>query len=129
MRPPSSITSHSRAEDRPTNLSRERVAVERALDDATEPMTTQSVARHAGVTQAQATVVLQRLRADGKVVNVSANRNARWRRPTTHRTALESHKPINTRSMGGTYDGAELRPFDKRAGAMDFKKWPSRGLR
>ena len=28
----------------------------------------------------------------------------------------------------GTYDGAELRPFDGRPGAMDFKKWPSKGL-
>jgi hypothetical protein len=129
MRPPSSITRHSRMEERASNLSPERIAVERALDAATEPMSTPTVARHAGITHVQATAILQRLRADGKAVNVSTNRNARWRRPTTHRTALESHKPINTRSMGGTYDGAELRPFDKRAGAMDFKKWPSRGLR
>jgi hypothetical protein len=28
----------------------------------------------------------------------------------------------------GTYDGAELRPFDDRPGAMDFKKYPSKGL-
>ena len=26
------------------------------------------------------------------------------------------------------YDGAELRPFDGRPGAMDFKKYPSKGL-
>lgn len=129
MKPPSSITRHSRMEDRPTNLSPERIAVERALDAATEALTTPSVARHAGITHAQATVVLQRLRADGKVVNVSANRNARWRRPGADKSVQAIQKPINTRSMGGTYDGAELRPFDKRAGAMDFKKWPSRGLR
>jgi len=28
----------------------------------------------------------------------------------------------------GTYDGAELRPYEGRPGAMDFKKCPSRGL-
>lgn len=27
-----------------------------------------------------------------------------------------------------TYDGKELRPFDGRPGAMDFKKYPSKGL-
>lgn len=128
MRPPSSITRHSRMEERPTNLSPERIAVERVLDTATEAMTTASVARHAGIAHAQATVILQRLRADGKVVNVSANRNARWRRSGRDKAEQATQKPITTRSMTGTYDGAELRPFDKRPGAMDFKKWPSRGI-
>ena len=32
------------------------------------------------------------------------------------------------RADGLLYDGRELRPFEGRPGAMDFKKYPSKGL-
>lgn len=127
MKPTSDIARHTRSEPRAPNLSPERLAVERVLNEASEPPGTTTVARRAGVTHSQATVILQRLRADGKAANVSVNRNARWRKGAA-KASTPSAAPINNRSMGGTYDGAELRPFDKRPGAMDFKKWPSKGL-
>lgn len=37
-------------------------------------------------------------------------------------------QPNTTDVMSGHYDGKELRPFEGRPGAMDFKKLPSRGI-
>jgi len=42
----------------------------------------------------------------------------------THGTATANTTPI----LAGLYDGKELRPFEGRPGAMDFKKCPSKGF-
>jgi hypothetical protein len=40
----------------------------------------------------------------------------------------EALPPVNDLWDRPTYDGAELRPCSTRAGSMDFKSKPSRGL-
>lgn len=42
--------------------------------------------------------------------------------------ALANPPKNDFRTDEDSYDGKELRPFEGRPGAMDFKKCPSRGL-
>lgn len=52
----------------------------------------------------------------------------------THQFPIKPIPPLakppkkDFRANGKLYDGKELRPFEGRPGAMDFKKHPSRGL-
>lgn len=132
MRPSSSITRHSRVEERHPSLSQERQLVEDVLRAAADPLTPHVIAVRSGLERSDVTVILQRLRHDGLAVNVGTSGKAVWRwRAKLAAPDLRLHasrRPITNASTTGTYDGAELRPFDKRPGAMDFKQWPSRGL-
>jgi len=52
---------------------------------------------------------------------------ARRRAPKRHRAAAKPRaRPINNMTTGGVYDGADLRPFDGRPGALDALEMPSR---
>lgn len=131
MRGLSTITHHSRVEDRHPALSEERRHVEDVLRNAAEPLTPTVITSRSGVERARVTIVLQRLRLDGLAVNMGTPAKPRWRwraNASTWKAPVTAAERVSNSSVHGTYDGAELRPFDGRPGAMDFKKWPSRGL-
>ncbi len=132
MRGLSTITHHSRMEDRHPALSEERRQVEDVLRNATEPLTPKVITSRSSVERARVTIVLQRLRLDGLAVNLGTPAKPRWRwraNANTWRVPGSTEERLSRSSSArGTYDGAELRPLEGRPGAMDFKKWPSRGL-
>lgn len=132
MRGVTTITHHSRLEERHPTLSEERKLVEAVLNSAAEALTPVVIATRAGLQPGQVTIVMQRLRHDGFAINVGTPGKPRWRARSLVGSASAARPAkaarITASAMGGTYDGAELRPFDGRPGAMDFKKWPSRGL-
>lgn len=127
MSRPSTIHRITKTTARQHNISGARMALEACMRRAGEALSPERLASLSGIDEKSVRRLLQNMRVDGLGVNVGTRSEPRWR--LRFDSAAQVPARISNAQANGTYDGAELRPFDKRPGAMDFKQWPSRGLR
>lgn len=116
------ITKHS---DRNAQTSQARMAVEAVLREARIALSPRTIAQRATLDHDLTRVrrILQALRADGRIVNVGTTAMPQYRmRGTPDTPAATERLPYGC----GHYDGAELRPYSGRPGAMDAFACPSR---
>lgn len=114
------VTKHG---SRNAQTSRGRLAVESVLQRAQEPLSPQDVAERVGsiIDLVHVRRILQALRADRVIVNVGTTNRPQYRMRGKTGTSQAPHRSYGA----GTYDGAELRPFAGRPGAMDAFACPS----
>lgn len=127
MSRPSTIHRITKTTARQHNISGARMVLEACMRRAGEALSPARLASLSGIDDKTVRRLLQNMRVDGLAVNEGARKAPLWRLRVDNTAKVPAR--ISNAQANGTYDGAELRPFDKRAGAMDFKQWPSRGLR
>lgn len=105
-----------------------RLAIERALKQANRPLTMPEIIARAGLTDTRA-----RIRAENylrAMVHEGTARRLSGSIPTWSASgrAVSAAEPAagTQRASHGRYDGAELRPYEGRPGAMDAFALPSR---
>lgn len=100
----------------------ERRNVERILNDAKEPMSCPQIAALAGIKLRLAQAIVGNMVQVGAAHNVNAGTSpTRYMRGSGFVAAIRTAEPLTR----GSYDGAELRPFSARQGAMDAFALPS----
>lgn len=118
----------SKSTERMPTLSAERIAVEQCLQRAGGSVSPGRIATLTGVDRESVTQILQRLRRDGIACNEGNQQTPLWRL-TRKQGDYTPPRRVTNSQMLDTYEGKELRPFDQRPGAMDFKALPSKGIR
>jgi hypothetical protein len=103
-----------------------RIAIEAVLKSATKPLTAFDIAKLTNLTLPVIRTHLGNGVHHGRLHNVNPEKR-------NHSAYLWGKAPSETRDVcrhipEGTYDGAELRPYSGRTGAMDAYSLPSRGF-
>ncbi len=131
------IINHNRkAAVRNTTVSPSRLAIEDYMKaNLLTPITAHQAAVLAGVSTQRGSNILSQLRTDGLVRHVGEDGQSKtyvWKtsplRNDPQRPAGAT-PPRQVDVMRGHYNGAELRPYNGRPGAMDAYRLPSRGMR
>jgi len=86
-------------------------------------MSPQQIASATGLELKLARVTLHNMHAAGQVVNAGTHNKPLWRLTTADDLVRDAQGPMHQHA--GTYDGAELRPYTGRPGAMDAYALPS----
>lgn len=114
----------------PQTKSPDRQTVETLLTDTKRHLTVEEIATLGQLVVDRVRAIIDRLRyatRSGSLTGAldSKQFNGRYGYRIVSRDTAEKDVPVKAGTTFGTYDGAELKPFDGRPGAMDAFSLPS----
>lgn len=123
-----SVTIITRAQPRNHSISPDRLLLEQALTDATEPMRTEALAKITQLAEKRVRQLLQSLRQDGFAANVGGTNDPRWRACSHSAAAKKTQRTERFANGNQPSAPASCLPAMScaRPGADDHRLIPSR---